>query len=234
MEHPQSSTCHLCAIRDDPSVTPFARLLKDRNPQSQILARDPHCLTIIDVAPIGPGHCIIVPARHQLSLAQTSPDEKSAILAAMSAVGSAISTVFAHEPVFFEHGQCVEGRGLTGCGISHAHLHVVARPEGAPVHKIGEVVMDPIVGGIGALERYRSEVGYLFVEDSLGNAYAARPSGPVSGLLRSHFAWPGYLSGAARAGWSWSDHVAFDSLVGTATRVEANLDALTGRRAPDA
>jgi diadenosine tetraphosphate (Ap4A) HIT family hydrolase len=230
MQQPESSTCHLCTIRDDPGSTPFARLLPDRDPGSQVLFRDADCLVIIDVAPVGPGHCIIVPVRHRLSLAQTTEREKSAIIVTMSAVASAISSAFSREPVFFEHGQCVEGIGVTGCGISHAHLHAVARSEGAALARVGDLTLEPISGGIGSLSRYRSDDGYLFVQDGDGNAFATRPTSPVSGVLRSHFAWPKYLAEASHRGWPWSDHLTYAALVGTASRVAANLDALESIR----
>jgi len=230
MKPPESSTCHLCTIRDDRANTPFAGLLTDRDHRTQVLSRDDHCLTIIDVAPIGPGHCLIVPARHRLSLAQTSSEEKAAIADAMAMAASAIAAAFSIETVFFEHGQCTEGVGVTGCGISHAHLHAVGRRDDAEIDRVGDLDLEPLANGIQGLNQYQSSAGYLFVQDGLGNAFACRPGKTASGLLRSHFAWPGYLAEESHAHWSWSDHVTYASLVGTGSRVSANLDALTRAR----
>ena len=67
------------------------------------------------------GWTLIIPRRHVLSLSKFYSDEE--FLDFSKSVAERVESLFG-KIIFFEHGPS-EHNSLTGCGIDHAHLHLV-------------------------------------------------------------------------------------------------------------
>src|SRR5689334_2892514 len=68
-------SCPLCWIVHGNAITPFEQLFPARRREEQILAADQHCVAVVDVAPIGDGHCLVVTREHRCSMAEADLEE---------------------------------------------------------------------------------------------------------------------------------------------------------------
>lgn len=92
---------------------------------SRIVAQTSHFVAMPTIGQIFPGTTLILPRKHEETCAGLSVALRQELLALTFKVMATV-THFG-EPTFFEHGatKCTGG----GCGIYHAHLHVVPLPE---------------------------------------------------------------------------------------------------------
>lgn len=82
-----------------------------------------------DGAPLTPGHVLITPIEHTLSLARMDGSSRSEILAGIYEVRSILKKRYPNQSTFyFEHGSCEEDE-RTGCSTTHAHFHVLTAPD---------------------------------------------------------------------------------------------------------
>lgn len=74
------------------------------------------------VSPLRLGHLLVVPEKHHCSISQLNPVERGRVVEVVRALAGRFSSG-EQTPLVFEHGL---GQGsIGGCGISHAHLHVL-------------------------------------------------------------------------------------------------------------
>lgn len=82
-----------------------------------------------DGAPLTPGHVLIVPIEHTLSIARMDNSTRSEILTGIHRIRSILERRYPGQSAFyFEHGSCEEDE-QTGCSTTHAHFHIVIAPE---------------------------------------------------------------------------------------------------------
>lgn len=171
-----------------------------------VIARAPGYRLVLDVAPVAPFHCMIIPDEHVSSFAYAPAAEWQPLVDDLE---SALVSLTARACTRFEHGvRPHERKG--GCCVDHAHLHVV--PLGH-VHVLDVVRSDgyPVVAGslTDPLLRDRS---YLYVRDADGTEAAFDGDVSPSQYLRR------VIGGQAGATiWHWHDYV---QLTKTATLVE--------------
>ena len=92
----------------------------------KILASNEKSVAFPDAYPLGPGHTLVVPRRHEADYFALSPHEQSAIWQLVGEVRWLLAK--AHNPDGFNVGINVgEGGGQT---IFHAHIHVIPRFKG--------------------------------------------------------------------------------------------------------
>jgi diadenosine tetraphosphate (Ap4A) HIT family hydrolase len=82
-----------------------------------------------DAAPIAPRHSLIVPRSHVLSFARLGAGRQYATQMLVNYLTMQLSAPEDHVPYVFEHGS-KEADETVGCGITHAHLHVLYIPAG--------------------------------------------------------------------------------------------------------
>jgi diadenosine tetraphosphate (Ap4A) HIT family hydrolase len=83
-------------------------------------------VALFDAYPISPGHCLIVPRRHESSFLALTTEEQAAIWALVPLVQRRVEAD--HVPDGYNLGINVgEAAGQT---IAHAHLHVIPRYQG--------------------------------------------------------------------------------------------------------
>jgi diadenosine tetraphosphate (Ap4A) HIT family hydrolase len=121
--------CTLCAEIADPSAGYFATLYGSVG--SRILPCGKGLLVMPTVGQLTDLHLLVLPEDHQRSFAGTPPPIRRKAGVLVERLVSAIESA-GYAAVVFEHGlgapECV------GCGVSHAHLHVVGVP--ASVHAL--------------------------------------------------------------------------------------------------
>src|SRR5437588_7020865 len=152
---PLTAACHFCQIaeRSDHLRSydrPFSRSLD--------------YFAIASIGALVHGWTLVCPTRHVVNL-----QEHYARAAFRSFLNDVARTVAAHygDCVFFEHGANWE-ESVTGCGVNHAHFHIV------PSVSLSRLLMSADTGWQTIqFSRIRAFVGqkeYLFYADSVDNA----------------------------------------------------------------
>lgn len=218
--------CPLCWVLNGDRPTPFEQLLGPQyTREDQILHNSTrHAFAMVDVAPIGPGHSLIVTSEHCLSMAEAAPRTIQDVTDVMQAVGRAIARAWRLGYVFFEHGQRDEPERDSGCGIAHAHVHAVGTSTPLALGNIADIEFRPHRGGLHSLRAAIDSSHYLYVEDMLGNAWVAEPARNQSQVLRRHFT--SSQADDEGAHWRWPDQLLLADELSTRERVTSNLRGL--------
>lgn len=115
---------------DDPGALPDCRFcghLRDQSParngEWSILAETEHLVAVPSVGPLVPGWLLVVPKNHILSFGSAMPDTIATLAAETESIAERWQRLFG-PLVWFEHGPA-RTRSSVGCGIDHAHLHLV-------------------------------------------------------------------------------------------------------------
>lgn len=116
---------------------------------------------------IVPGWTLVVPETHILALASLGPKRLRELHRFSASVRSKVERAFG-PTVLFEHGSPVEGHEV-GCGVDHAHLHVVPF-RGSPNRSLRRLLPPGTISiasaGVSAAAEYLTQgLPYLFVED---------------------------------------------------------------------
>ena len=92
--------------------------------RNRILKDEGRYIAIPTISPLREGHILICPKEHASSIVIATKESLREFLSFVRCCELEIATRYG-EPLFIEHGI---GRGRQGgCGISHAHLHLVPR-----------------------------------------------------------------------------------------------------------
>ena len=95
-------------------------------PKREILAQNTHAIAVFDSFPVSPGHTLIVPRRHVVTIWDLEPEEYSDCFTLVRHARSAIESRFS--PDGFNVGaNCGEAAGQS---VWHAHIHVIPRYKG--------------------------------------------------------------------------------------------------------
>lgn len=95
--------------------------------KNRIFEESDNYFAVPTVSPLTEGHALILPKKHITSLLQMKNDYKSEFLSFFNLVNMKIVKNFG-ETIFFEHGVGLHKKG--GCGVTHAHLHIL------PINKV--------------------------------------------------------------------------------------------------
>lgn len=77
----------------------------------------------MDIAPLVPGHVLVLPRAHSVKLWQMPPDDATAVMQTTLRVAGAVNAAFAPEGVNVFHAT----GEVAGQTVFHVHLHVVPR-----------------------------------------------------------------------------------------------------------
>jgi diadenosine tetraphosphate (Ap4A) HIT family hydrolase len=134
---PYESVCSFCselAHGEMPATfhphTPVRHRLMDRNGLFALLP---------SVAPLAVGHLMLVPIEHVRSVAQLPAKERIRVIGAAAKYAARLA--HGHEAVaLFEHGVGTELEG--GCGVDHAHVHLVPTTRAAIAEARRRILLD--------------------------------------------------------------------------------------------
>jgi histidine triad (HIT) family protein len=96
-----------------PSV--FTRII-DRELPGRFVYEDESCAAFLTIAPVTPGHTLVVTRREVDNWLELTEDERNALWAACAAVGKAIDQVFQPAKV---------AAMLVGLEVPHVHVHLI-------------------------------------------------------------------------------------------------------------
>ena len=112
-------------------------------PQREILAENAHAIAVFDTYPVSPGHALILPRRHAVTVWDLPQAEYLACYALVLELKPVLEARF--KPDGFNVGvNCGEAAGQS---VWHAHIHVIPRYKGdTPFPKGGVRHVIPLKG----------------------------------------------------------------------------------------
>ncbi len=102
----------------------FCRIVSGEIPARRVLETD-DCIAFLDVGPLAPGHCLLVPKRHFDSLGQMPAQVAGSMLSQLPALGKAVVAATQADGfnVLLNDGK------VAGQVVGHVHVHVIPRKE---------------------------------------------------------------------------------------------------------
>ncbi len=102
----------------------FCAIAKGQAPASMVY-RDDAVAAFMDIRPVNPGHVLVIPLKHAVSILEVEEEE---VLARMFAVGRKVAGAFADSGVRMEGFNLFLADGeVAGQEVFHVHLHVIPR-----------------------------------------------------------------------------------------------------------
>ncbi len=170
-----STRCSMCAAVRAPAPDAW----------DEPLFESANFVAVTSIGALVPGWLLIVPRKHQLSMGFLSNALSSELHAFKNDVADVLGEIYG--PVSaFEHGPSAAKR-LAGCGVDHAHLHLVPttidlRREAEPFLPSGAAWM---VADEGACKRAAlNDLDYLYLEQPLGSGSIVAHDGIGSQIFR--------------------------------------------------
>lgn len=105
------------------------------NIPSAHLYEDGRVLAFLDIRPLAPGHCLIVPKKHAAKLEDASPEDRHAMMDA----AALLAPILGRETGSKDCTIAVNNGPDAGQDVAHVHLHLVPRrPDDAagPIHAL--------------------------------------------------------------------------------------------------
>jgi len=103
----------------------FCRMLKN-DTKNEILLQNDLAVMIRDTYPVSNGHSLIIPRRHVSSFFDTSPEERTALIALLDQTKKDLDRKF--NPDDYNVG--INDGPLAGQSIPHLHMHLIPRYKG--------------------------------------------------------------------------------------------------------
>lgn len=105
----------------DPADCTFCRIV---HADEALVHRDEQVAAFLDNRPLFPGHLLIVPVAHVLTLDQLAPEPMAALMALTQRAVAAMRTALDAEGAF------VANNNVVSQSVPHLHVHVVPRTKG--------------------------------------------------------------------------------------------------------
>lgn len=124
-----------CAIPDDTCVEKpdvmqqddciFCKIVRGEIPCAKVYETD-QLLAFLDIAPVAPGHVLVIPKAHHVNLFDLPQDIGGRLFAALSPLGEAILAATGATGLNVH----MNNNSAAGQVVFHAHLHLIPRSEG--------------------------------------------------------------------------------------------------------
>jgi histidine triad (HIT) family protein len=100
----------------------FCEIVEGRSP-AHVVAQDERTMAFMDIAPLTPGHVLVMPRAHAADLWEMDPDDGAAVMRTTLRVAAAVNAAFEPEGMNLFRAT----REVAGQSVFHVHLHVVPR-----------------------------------------------------------------------------------------------------------
>ncbi len=166
---------------------------------------------------IVPGYLLLVPIHHYRAFADMPLEELQAAEVLKTNLTEQMRSKYGNF-LFFEHGVRTSDSG--GCGISHAHLHVVPFPDDKdPIEQLTRAFPFEEVSSLLGLNRVQPDRSYLYYESVRGNKYVFYPPFIPSQYIRRVLA-----EALGTRAWDWRRCGREERLLRTLSQVSQLLD----------
>lgn len=103
----------------------FCKIAEGTIPARQVYC-DESCIAFLDIAPLAPGHTLVIPRQHVTSLLDCSADTMVAVTRVLPRIGSALLTATGATGL-----NLLQNSGASsGQVVMHLHFHLIPRREG--------------------------------------------------------------------------------------------------------
>jgi diadenosine tetraphosphate (Ap4A) HIT family hydrolase len=122
---------NICREHENTDRCPFCTM-----DQSRVFAENDLTVAILDAYPVTPGHTLLIPKRHIVSVFEATAEERSALFDLMDAVRERLLNC---QPPFEDRGSSFVPDGLNigindgvaaGQSVMHLHIHLIPRYTG--------------------------------------------------------------------------------------------------------
>ena len=103
----------------------FCRMLIN-DTKKEILLQNDLAVMIRDTQPVSKGHSLIIPRRHVSSFFDTSPEERTALMALLDQTKKDLDREFSPD----DYNVGINDGPLAGQSIAHLHIHLIPRYKG--------------------------------------------------------------------------------------------------------
>jgi diadenosine tetraphosphate (Ap4A) HIT family hydrolase len=199
----------------DGSANSFVANYAGEVPSRIIFKQDNFCV-IPSLGQLVPGYLLLVPTRHYRAFGDMPVEELLSAEALKTSVAERMRSLYGNV-VFFEHGVRTPDSG--GCGISHAHLHLVPFPQ--EKEPIGELINEfPFerLSSLVDLACARPDHSYLYYESVDGSKYVFYPPFIPSQYMRRVLA-----DAIGNKAWDWRQCGREESLLNTFIQMSDSL-----------
>lgn len=174
-----------------------------QSPADKVLFESPSLVAMPSIGSLVPGWMLVITKEHFLCMAELPDDQLTELQTLTSEVEAAVSQRFG-ECVIFEHGPGKPGESV-GCGVDHAHLHVVPTTfdlaRGATELAEKTLIWQHVAGLEPARAPHQSGMPYLYLRQRHLHWLATADS-IESQLFRKVIA---HRVGKSEL-WNWRDH----------------------------
>lgn len=206
------------------AVVPAACRFCGIEQREPLLERIERLVVVPSKGALVPGWVLVVPIDHVLTLAELPQPSRSPFAALVARVEARLLATVGPS-VLFEHGPAAVGRSA-GCGVDHAHLHVVPVPVDLRKAAVQAEVLDAALPWTPAAwpweARTEPDKDYLFVRDADGAGWMAEATSLPSQAFRQTL-----CRHLRQEHWNWRDDRTTDD---SDTTLILWTNAVAGRR----
>lgn len=177
-----SSTCRFCPELEGEFDESAYHLLARSN-ESRFIRESANFVTFPTLGPLVPGHLLIVPKRHFLSMGHLPPNLSSELEDFVELTLRKLSAVYRQDTILFEHGPLsISEKG--GCCVDHAHIHAIPAPVNIRPHAQELYEEHTITGLVELGTIVKAGSPYLFFQNTAGERFVYKAPLVVSQFLR--------------------------------------------------
>jgi histidine triad (HIT) family protein len=99
----------------------FCQIVAGDHSDAAIVLDEPHAIAFLDHRPLFPGHCLLIPRRHYVTLADLPPDEIEPFFETVQRLSRAVPEAMGKPGTF------VAMNNIVSQSVPHLHVHVVPR-----------------------------------------------------------------------------------------------------------
>jgi len=179
--------------------------------ENRVCYENENFIVIPSVSPIVEGHLMLIPKKHIKSLAYVDMDTLDSFKELVKKVFSFIKTKYC-EPFLFEHG--VGEDEFTGCGIDHAHLHILPIQLENQNRIFNAILSERNILHAGNMYELLSSIdkrkSYLLFGCQVNNMYFSTAEGAKSQYIRKIIS-----SIVGNKNWNWNEYYGVNEFLST-------------------
>lgn len=103
----------------------FCKILNDEIPCHKVY-EDENCLAFLDIAPVNPGHVLVIPKKHFENMEEIPADELANLIIGVKQVGCLIKSKLHCDG----YNITVNNDPIAGQIVPHLHFHLIPRKQG--------------------------------------------------------------------------------------------------------
>lgn len=102
----------------------FCKIVAGELPSYKVY-EDENTLAFLDIAPVHPGHVLVISKKHYASIEETSEDELAGIMIVVKKIGKALKEGMGYSGYNIQ----VNNDSVAGQIVPHIHFHIIPRKE---------------------------------------------------------------------------------------------------------